>query len=133
LGEALATTVFLGEGFGVDFDLGFGAGLGVTFTFGVGTGLAVDVGFGDGAGVAAGSWISLFTEVKTGRSSSASFLASDSDTGGGVEIFAAFGGGILFAGAPAPSPAPPFIQTMLCGFLFFGPALQRTSPVMSAT
>jgi len=66
LGEAFATTVFLGEGFGVDFDLVFGTGLGVTFTFGVETGLGVDVGFGDGAGVVAGSWMSLFAEVRTG-------------------------------------------------------------------
>jgi hypothetical protein len=53
--------------------------------------------------------------------------------GGGVEIVAGFGGGIFFAAALAPAPPPPLIQTMLCGFVFFNPPLQRTSPVIRTT
>src|SRR5207253_2562614 len=111
-GDALAKTVFFGVGLGVGFGVGFGVSFGVAF--------GVGLGFADGFGVivdaGVGSWMSLFAEVNTSCSSSASFVFDGLGSGGGVEAFTTFGAAALLVFA-TPSPAPPFIQTIVCLFV----------------
>jgi hypothetical protein len=74
LADAFATSIFFGLGFGVG--VGFGLGVGLRGGLGVGFGgtLTTGVGLGFGVGVAVavgfGNWMSLFSDVRTGRSSS---------------------------------------------------------------
>src|SRR5881397_1543005 len=66
--DALATTIFFGEGLGVGFGVGFAFAVGLGL--GLRAGVALCAGFGEGFGV--GSWMSLGAEARYGRSSSES-------------------------------------------------------------
>jgi hypothetical protein len=121
-GDALARTVLFGVALGVGFGVAFGVGLGV--------------GNGFGAIVAAGddSWMPLFTEVNNGCSSlaSVSSLFDRLGSGGGVEAFMRFGAAALFVAA-TPSPAPPFIQKIVCLLELFVSRLHRINPTRTTT
>jgi hypothetical protein len=120
-GEAFATSVFLGVGFGIDLVLSAGV------TLGFGGGVAVGVGFG----VVVGNSISLFAVVTTGFSTAAS---SFSDLLGSVSVNRCFADGdSRFSDSSAGrSPAPPN-HTMLSGFdEALAATLQRISPAISA-
>jgi hypothetical protein len=77
--------------------------------------------------------MSLFAEVKTGCSSSGSSFFGGFGSGAGVEALTGFGGAAVFVPVTAPSPALPFIQTILLAFEFFVSRLQRTSPTTTTT
>jgi hypothetical protein len=119
----LAKTVFFGVGLGVGFGVGFGVAFGVGLGFADGFGVIVDAGVG--------RWMSLFAEVNTSCSSSASFVFDGLGSGGGVEAFASFGVAALRVFA-TPSPAPPFIQTIVCLFELFVSRLHRINPTRIA-
>jgi hypothetical protein len=94
------------------------------------------LGVADGFGVivdsGAGSWMSLFAEVNNGCSSSASSVFDGLGSGGGAEAFIRFGAAALLVSA-TPSPAPPFIQTIVCLFELFISRLHRINPARTAT
>jgi len=125
LGEAFATSVFLGLGFGIGFGVVFALDAGVALGF---AGVAVAVGFG----VADDNSISLFAVVTTGFSSAASSCSDRLDS---VSVGGCFGAGnSCSSDSPAErSPAPPN-QTMLSGFdEALAATLQRISPAIRAT
>ena len=124
LGEAFATSAFLGVGFGIGFGVVLALNAGVALGFG---GIAVAVGFG----VAVGISISLLAVVTTGFSSAASSSSNRLDT---VAVGGCFGDGdSSFSDSSAErSPAPPN-HTTLAGFdEAFAATLQRISPAISA-
>ena len=123
-GEAFATTVFLGVGFGIGFGVTFGFGVGVTLGFAG----AVAVGFG----VAVGNSISLFAVVTTSFSSAALSFFDSLDS---VSVAGCFGDGdsCVCDSSTERSPLPPN-HTMLSGFdEALAATLQRISPAISAT
>jgi hypothetical protein len=124
----LAKTVLFGVGLGVGFKIGFGVVFGGAF----GAGLGVADGFGVIVDAGAGSWMSLFAEANTGRSSSTSSVFDGRASGGGFEAFIGFGAAALLVFA-TPSPAPPFIQTIVCLFKLFVSRLHRINPTRIAT
>jgi hypothetical protein len=136
VGEAFASMIFFGVGLGfglivglgvglaVGFGVGFGVGLGVTFTIGVGVALGVDVALGFGVG----SWISLLAEVNTGRSSSVSSLGAGLGSGADVTALSGFGADPPRVALEPPSPAPPFIHTMLWALALLLSRFQRINP-----
>src|SRR6266550_900874 len=119
-GEAFATSVFLGVGFGVIFALNAGVAVGFA-------GVTVAVGFG----VAVGTSISLFAVVTTGFSSAGSSCSDPLNSESVCGCFA--DGDLCFSDSTAErSPASPN-HTMLSGFdEALAATLQRISPAISA-
>jgi len=124
IGEAFATSVFLGVGFGIGFGVVFALDAGVGLGF---AGVAVAVGFG----VAVGISISLFAVVTTGFSSAGS---SSSDPLDSKSVAGCFGDGdSCFSDSPGESSPTPPNHTMLSGFdEALAATLQRINPATSA-
>ena len=125
LGEAFATSVFLGAGFGIGFGVIFALNTGVALGL---AGIAVAVGFG----VAVGISISLFAVVTTGFSSTGSSCSDllDSESVGGC-----FGDGdSWFSDSSAEGSLAPPNHTMLSGLdEGLAATLQRISPAIRTT
>jgi len=125
LGEAFATTVFLGVGFGLGLGVAFGFGVGLVVGFGVGVDVAVGFGVGNS--------ISLFAAATRGSFFSGSSGLNSFGSGGG-ENLAGRGDSPVVGSAAAPAPPTSPNQTMLCAFdELLASTLQRISPAMTAT
>jgi len=124
-GEALATSAFLGVGFGIGFGVVVAFDAGVELGF---AGVAVAVGFG----VAVGNSISLFAVVTTGFLSAVSSCSDRLDL---ASVGGCFGDGdSRFSDSSAERSSAPPNHTMLSGFdEALAATLQRIRPTISAT